>query len=517
MARARFRGFAVTIALIIAACTPAAQSPGSPTAGAPSQTGAASADAGPTGQVTIAIGSDPVSLDPQARDDSNGHVVRAQIFESLTNRESSMEIGPGLAESWDQVDDTAWQFTLREGVTFHNGEPFNADAVVYSIERINDPGFDKSFEFASETISGATAIDETTVEIETNGADPILPSRLDWLAMVPPEASANADFAENPIGTGPYKFVEWRRGSQISLTANEDYWGPAPSIKDVVIRTIPEANTALAALQTGEIDLVKNLFPEQLGQVPKVAATPGLESFMIRLNTWGGETTELLVRQALNYAIDKDAIAEALFGGYAETLQGQAITSSEFGFNPDLEPYPYDPDMARDLLGQAGFESLDVNFVGTSGNWLKDKEVTEAVAGQLEEVGIHSNLSILELSAYYNAMLNPEKASQAELAFISVSGELLDAQKTLNGWFACEGAANVYCNEVIDQMIADARVETDSGAREQLLQETWQALRDDAASIFLVSPQNIWGLTERLQYEPRIDSEVRVADMQLTE
>jgi peptide/nickel transport system substrate-binding protein len=467
--------------------------------------------------VTLAIGSDPVSLDPQARDDSNGHVVRAQIFESLTNRANNMEIGPGLAESWDQVDDTTWRFKLREGVTFHDGEPFNADAVVYSIERINDPGFDKSFEFASETIASATAVDDMTVDIKTDGPDPILPSRLDWLAIVPPEASAKADFPENPVGTGPYKFVEWRRGSQISLTANEDYWGPAPSIKDVVIRTIPEANTALAALQTGEVDIIKNLFHEQAQQEPKLVATPGLESFMIRLNTWGGETMDLKVRQALNYGVDKDALAQALFGGYAEPLKGQAITSSEFGFNPDIEAYPYDPDMARQLLKDAGFESLDVDFVATSGNWLKDKEVAEAVAGQLEEVGVHANLSILELSAYYGAMLNPEKASQSELAFISVSGELLDAQKTLNGWFACEGAANVYCNEEIDQMIAEARVETDAEAREKLLRDTWQALHDDAASIFLISPQNIWGLTERLDYQPRVDSEVRVADMRLTE
>jgi peptide/nickel transport system substrate-binding protein len=467
--------------------------------------------------VTIAIGSDPVSLDPQARDDSNGHVVRAQIFESLTDRRNDMSLGPGLAETSEQVGPTTWRFKLRQGVEFQNGEPFDAAAAVYSIERIIDPDFDKSFEFASETIKSATAVDDSTLEIETIGPDPILLSRLDWLAMVPPVASADPGFAENPVGTGPYKFVEWARGSQVVLTSNDSYWGAAPSIKDVVIRTIPDANTALAALTTGEVDLIKNLFPEQLTQVPQVKQAAGLEAFMIRFNTWGGATTDLRVRQALNYAIDKDAIADALFGGYAEVLDGQAITPSEFGFNPDLEAYPYEPDTARDLLRQANMESVDVAFVGTSGNWLKDKEVTEAVAGQLEEVGVHSDLSILELSGYYDAMLNPDKASQSELAFISVSGELLDAQKTLNGWFACEGAANVYCNEDIDAMIADAKVETDVDKREQLLQDTWQALHDDAAALFLVSPQNIYGLTERLQWEPRVDSEVRVADMQVTQ
>jgi peptide/nickel transport system substrate-binding protein len=193
---------ALLVSLLAAAC-------GTPVPTAPPE--ATAPPAGPSGSIVIVIGSDPSTLDPQFPDDGNARAVNDNIYEMLVLRDPvTAELGPSLAKSWEQVDETTWRFKLQEGVTFHNGEPFNADAVVYSVERMIDPDFASEIISFVETISGAEAVDENTVDIFTEGPDPILLARLTWLNIVPPvytEENA-ANFGNEPVGTGPYKFVE---------------------------------------------------------------------------------------------------------------------------------------------------------------------------------------------------------------------------------------------------------------------------------------------------------------------
>ncbi|MEM8664581.1 MAG: ABC transporter substrate-binding protein, partial [Pseudomonadota bacterium] len=205
--------------------------------------------------ITIAIGSEPSTLDPQLRDDGGERQVNDNIYETLMARTPAGELVPGLAAAAPtQVDETTWEFDLRDGITFHNGEPFNADAVVASVTRIIDP------ENASEqmgylnTISGAQKVDDDTVRITTTGPDPILPSRMYWMKMIPPQHSESGNIDEEPIGTGPYKFVEWDRGNSIVLEANPDYWDGAPQIDRVTYRFVGESGTRLSGLMAGEFD-----------------------------------------------------------------------------------------------------------------------------------------------------------------------------------------------------------------------------------------------------------------------
>jgi len=511
----------VLSSLLAAACAPAAPptpTPVPPTPVPPTPTPVPT-PVGPTGKVVIVIGGDPSTLDPQLADDGNERAVNDNIYETLIARDSkTMKLVPALAESWEQVDDTTWRFTLRKGVKFHNGEDWNAEAAAYSINRVIDPDFASEQISFYATITGAKVVDEYTVEVTTEGPDPILPTRLYWMKMVPPKyASEDADtFAQKPVGTGPYKFVEWVKGDHITLEANTDYWGGAPSIKTVVIRPIPDEVTRLAALQAGEVDLVRGLLPEYVGEVPKAASTPGLEFPWLRFNTTKGLTADKRIRLAINYAIDKEALAESLYLGYAVPAQGQLLTPGHFGFNPNLKPYPYDPDKAKELLAEAGYAGEEIEFVGEAGRWLKDKELIEAVAGQLRDVGLNIKVNIVEWSAWLDLLFAGAEAAPP-IQFSAHSNELLDADRTLTAIYHSEGSQSAYKNEEVDRLIDAGRTETDVAKREAMYHQALQIAYDEAALVPLLNLKDIYGLSERLQWEPRLDGKIFAVEMRLAE
>lgn len=464
-------------------------------------------------EITIAIGGDPTTLDPQAADDGNERAVNDNIYETLLARDDDMNIVPGLAESYEEVDDTTWRFHLRKGITFTNGEPLNAEAVAFSIERVIDPDFNSEQLSFFESITGAKATDEMTVDVTTDGPDPILPARMYWLKIVPPKYASEepTKFVESPVGTGPYKFVSWDRGSKIVLEANADYWGGAPEIDRVVVRPIQEESTRLAALQAGEVDLVRDLLPEQIDRAPKAVHTPGLEFPIVRLNNREGPLTDLRLRQAINYAVDKEAIAESLYGGYAVVAQGQILTPGHFGFNPDVKPYPYDPDKARELIKEAGYDGSTIEFVGEAGRWLKDRELIEAVAAQLTDVGLNVDVQIHEWSNYLDYLFAQE--NQPDMIFVSHDNTLLDADRTLSALYLCGGRLSAYCNEEVAKLVNDGRTETDQNKRLKMYQEAVKLYRDDAGALFLVNVENIYGLSERLQWQPRLDGKILFKEM----
>ena len=475
--------------------------------------------AGPTGKITIVIGGDPSTLDPQFADDGNERAVNDNIYETLIARDSkTMDLVPGLAESWEQVDDTTWRFTLREGIKFNNGEDWNAEAAAYSINRVIDPEYNSEQISYYATVTGAEVVDDYTIEVTTEGPDPTLPTRLYWMKMVPPKYAAEDPdtFAKKPVGTGPYKLMEWMRDDHITLEANTEYWGGAPSIETVVIRPIAEEVTRLAALQAGEVDLVRGLIPEYAEQVPKAVAIPGLEFPWLRINALKGPTADVKVRLAINHAIDKEALAESLYLGYAVPAQGQLLTPGHFGFNPEVSAYPYDPDKAKALLEEAGYAGEKIELIGEAGRWLKDKELTEAVAGQLRDASINVNVKIVEWSDWLDLLFaGADKAP--DIQFSAHDNSLLDADRTLSAIYHSEGSQSAYKNEEVDKLIDEARTETDVAKREEMYHQAIQITYDEAPVAPLVNLEDIYGLSERLQWEPRLDGKMLVYEMSLAE
>ncbi|AXC50642.1 ABC transporter substrate-binding protein [Paracoccus suum] len=466
--------------------------------------------------IVIAIGSEPSTLDPQLRDDGGERAVNDNIYETLMARTPTGELVPGLAAAAPtQVDATTWQFKLRDGVKFHNGEPFNADAVVASVARIIDPA-NKSEQIAYlETIEGATKVDDLTVNVTTKGPDPILPSRMYWMKIIPPGYATSGDLAGAPVGTGPYKFDSWNRGTDLKLVANADYWDGAPQIAEVTYRFVPEPGTRLSGLTAGEFDLITSLLPEFTTSVPKFAAVPGLETSVIVLGTDNEVTKDPKVREALNLAIDRNAMAEGMFMGYATVAKGTHVNPAAFGYNANLEPYAYDPERARALIKEAGAEGRPLVLVGESGRWLKDREQIEAVAAYWGETGLAVQTEIQEFSQYLDSLMGD--GPRPDAIFIANSNELLDADREMSYIYHKDGKASSNSNAEMAAMIDAARSETDVAKRQGLYEQVQKMGRDLNYTVPLFNLNDIYGMSERLDWKPRVDAKLMVKEMKVTE
>jgi peptide/nickel transport system substrate-binding protein len=473
--------------------------------------------AGPSGEIVIAIGGDPSTLDPQAADDGNERAVNDNVYETLIARDpKTTELVPGLAESWKEVDATTWEVKLRQGIKFHNGEPFNAEAAAFSINRVINPDYKSEQISFFSTIKEAKAVDDSTIQVITDGPDPTLPARLYWLKIVPPKYADDPNFGTKPVGTGPYKFVEWVRDDHVDLEANPDYWGTQPTIAKVRIRPIKEEVTRLAALKAGEVDLVRGLIPEYVSEVPKALSTPGLEFPWLRLNCLTGPLADKRMRQAINYALNKDELAQSLYSGYAVPAEGQILTPGHFGYNPNVKAYPYDPEKAKQLIQEAGYNGEEIEFVGEAGRWLKDKELIEAVAGQLRAVGLNIKVNIVEWSQWLDLLFaGADKAPTMQ--FSSHSNELLDADRTLSALFESTGSQTAYKNPQFDQLVDAARTETDPAKRADEYHQAVQIAYDDAVVGFLLNLKDIYGMTQRVEWTPRLDGKMLVLEMKLTQ
>ena len=465
-------------------------------------------------EITIALGSEPTTLDPQIREDGGERAVNDNIYETLLNRTPSGEIIPGLAASLPRLlDPLTWEVTLRPGIRFQNGEPFNADAVVFSIKRIIDPKFNSEQISFFTTIKDAKKIDDLTVQIITSGPDPIMPSRLYWMKMIPPGYTSDKKFAEAPIGTGPYKFVSWKRGENIRLTINDNYWGKKPSIKDVKYRFVEESGTRMAGLMAGEFDVITNLLPEFTKQVPQAVHILGLEHPILILNADGGPTRDVRVRQALNYAVDKEALAQGLYEGFAQIAQGQLLSPSFFGFNKAVGAYPYDPGKAKALLKEAGAEGVTVELVGTSGRWLKDRELVESVASFWDAVGVKTKVRIYEFNEYLNRLF--DRKTRADAIFVVASNEFMDADKTFSAYYKSGGVGASNSDAKLASLIADARNETDVNKRASLYHQAVKLAHDQAYFTWLLNIEDTYGLSKRLDWPARVDAKILVHEMRL--
>ncbi|WP_240722395.1 ABC transporter substrate-binding protein [Poseidonocella sp. HB161398] len=480
--------------------------------------GAAIAVASPVlaANITIAIGSEPSTLDPQQRDDGAERAVTDNIFETLLARQPDGTLVPGLAAAMpEQIDDLTWEFKLREGVTFHNGEPFNADSVVTSVERIIDPAYASEQMAYLATIAGAEKVDDLTVRITTKAPDPVLPARMYWMKMVPAAYSSDPAFAQAPVGTGPYQMAAWNHGEDIELAAYPDYWGDAPQIEGVSYRFIAEGGTRVAGLMAGELDLIRNLYPEFLGAVPNSTAVPGLETSVIVLSTENPVVSDPKVREAMNIAIDREALAEALFAGLAEPAHGQLVNPKSFGFNPEIRAYDYDPDRAKALIEEAGATGKTVTLVGEAGRWLKDRELIEAVGAYWQEAGLNVEIHIEEFGEYLNQLF--DKDHRPDSIFVVNSDELLDADRPLTA--AMEYGAS-YASNADEEMAAQiqaARAETDVEARKALYAEITRKGHDLSYLVPLLNQEDIYAMSDRLSWTPRIDAKLLVKEMSVSE
>ncbi|MCB0086844.1 MAG: ABC transporter substrate-binding protein, partial [Caldilineaceae bacterium] len=352
--------------LLFAACT----TPAAPTSNSTEDTGAgSSADtaaessppAAPSGTLTAALPLEPNSVNPPNGADRMAELVIIQVFDALLGVDfTTGEIMPALATEWSISEDgTTYEFTLREGVTFHDGSEFNADDVVATFEAGRDPVNAYAADYEGITVE---VIDPLHVRLVRETPDVTYLRRLAETYIISDEQFAeggNQAIEESPIGTGAFKFMEWTKGNRIVLAANENYWDEGkPHLAELIFRPIPESSTRLAAIQTGEVDIVNRLSADEAQSLlsaenVEVVRYPADRVYYIAFNNLstgiGLPTEDARVRQAMNYAVNRQAIVDGLFNGFARLSTG-FVTPSNLGYDEALEPFPYDPDKAKELL-----------------------------------------------------------------------------------------------------------------------------------------------------------------------
>lgn len=514
---------AALMALSLAGCAGGSSSSGgssAPESGGTSSGG--TSDTNSESQVIIGRAYDVAGMDPGFLTE-NAQVVD-NIYDRLVMRDEDMNLVPGLATEWSQVNDTTWEFKLREGVKFHNGEDFNADAVKYSIDRVLDPEANSPTYSYIKTVESVEVVDEYTVYVHTTTADPLIPARFCRYPteIVPPkytEEVGQQGLSENPIGTGPYKFVSWSKDEQVVLEANEDYWGGAPEIKKVIFRSIPETSTRVSALITGEIDIAVGVTPDE---IERVESSDGIHLSTVEA---GGNTVYVglkceeapfdnkLVRQAMNYAIDVDAIVTNILGGCAKVTDN-LIGEKDFGYSKALDGYEYNPDKAKELLAEAGYAdgfSCTIDSV----NWyLKCDDVAQAVAAYLGQVGITVTVNPVESSVYRTSVPSGEQSPMYFLGWSSTN--TLDADAAIYSVLHSSDSYSTYNNPEVDQMLDEARSCMDEAKRAELYAQIEEIVLEDAPRIFLYKENKYYGVSDRVTWDGRVDDAIPVATMSLS-
>ena len=316
------------------------------------------ADAAPEGRVVVAVASSSTTFDAHVFSDQPTYNVILNVFDTLVERGPDMQLRPLLAESYRLVDDRTWQFKLRKGIQFTNGEPFNAQVVKWNVERMLDPATKSKNVGRVSAIERVDVVDDLTVNIRTKAPYPILDAQLARVVhMMPPryvQEKGATHIATNPIGTGPYRVVRWVKDDEIVLEANERYWRGAPRIKTIVIKPIPEITARVYALTNGEVDLAGGIAPHLVPGIEangkaQVRKVPSLEVMYCGLYGAVGPTANKKVRQAINYGVNVDTIIKSVMEGDGERRAG-ILAKEAFGFDGSVKPYPYDPERARQLL-----------------------------------------------------------------------------------------------------------------------------------------------------------------------
>ncbi|MEV0403071.1 ABC transporter substrate-binding protein [Actinoallomurus sp. NPDC050550] len=458
-------------------------------------------------ELRVAQAVDATTLDPQKQGDLPSMNVLINIFDTLTVHDVDDRLVGGLAERWETVSPTTWRFHLRNGVTFHNGEPCDANAVKYSIERLIDPAT-KSPIVELRLVTKVNVVDAHTVEVLTSRPDPILPAKMSLFGgvIVPPgyiKGQGDAAFAAKPVGTGPFVFQSWQRDGQIVLTANPKYWGGRPAFDKLTIKVMPDPAASLAALQSGELDIVSGLTPDaaqQLNGTPdmKVVTAPGIRTFFVSLDTLsGGPLAKKEVRQALNHALDVPTLIKSVLNGAAQQ-ESTLIPHQSFGFDPSTQPFAYDLAKAKNLLAQAGYPSgFTVKLTASSA----DKDMVQAISGQLQKVGVKADVSLMDAATFKQRLLSSNKQALGPMYFAGNTGWTLDAESNLQSFIRHDRRQSRWNNAAADTLIDTEENSIDQAKRKEAFTKLQQLMIDEAPFLYLYQISNLYAINDRVQWK----------------
>ena len=484
--------------------------------------------------LTIGLTSDPSHLYPLAGEELSSNIMYYHLYDPLVKRSADLSFGPGLAESWENVDDTTWRFKLREGVTFHNGNAFTADDVVFTVNKAREsirPDL-------VANIAEIKKIDDLTVEITTPQPYAVLPNDLAEVLILDEEyttATGDEQMDLKPMGTGPYKLEEWIKEEKLVLSAFDDYWAGAPKIKTVTFRPITNPATRTAALLTGEVDVIQDLAVRDVERVRsedgfEVVTRPSLLNVVLAMDTRAksptiegdNPMTDQRVREAIARAIDVDAINKIVMNGLA-TPSDQYVPASHTGYVEGMnfrEMYPMDIEKAKQLLADAGYpDGFTMTLDATNNRYVNDAQIAQALASMLAKVGITLELNIMPKSNFWGYIRVPTENSSFIMSGWDVPAG--DAGSMYGSLFYTrdkrEGYGQVnrgsYSNPELDALIDKADSTPSIEERDAILQDATKILLADIPMIPLHYEQDIYGVRDGVTLQPRVDKFIWAYDM----
>jgi peptide/nickel transport system substrate-binding protein len=490
--------------------------------------------------LTIGLASEPTAMDPHFHNLSPNNSLLSHIHEPLVRQDHGQKLIPGLAESWKAIDDTTWEFKLRQGVTFHDGTPFTADDVVFTFERAPDvEGSPSSF---GTYTKGKTVkkVDDHTVHITTAAPYPLMPNDVSTVMIISKKHGMGAktedyNSGKASIGTGPFKFKEYVPGDRIVMERNESYWGEKPMWTVVTFKPIKSGPSRVAALLAGDVDLIEQtptVDLERLKKEPGVALSDGISNRVIYLHldharddspfvkakdgsAIKNPLKDLRVRRAISKAINRDLIVERVMEGVA-IKAGQLLPEGFFGVSDKLEPEAYDPEGAKKLLAEAGLpDGFKLTIHGPNDRYINDAKIAEAVGQMLSRIGVDTEVVTMPRSVFFKRASRGGPDGTPEFSFILVgwgsgTGEASSPLKSLLMTHNPErgfGASNRgrYSNPEVDRLTEEALAMVDDAKREAGLAKATEVAINDLGIIPLHYQVNVWAARKGLKYRARTD------------
>ena len=446
----------------------------------------------PEGRLVVAISSEPDRFDPYFTTASPAFKILENVYDTLVEPSPvEQEMEPALATDWEFDDEgTTWTFELRDDVVWHNGRDFTADDVVFSFERMIDPDEGSLRVERLEMIESVEALDDATVQFNLSRPTPNFLDRIGGfkgLAIMPEEIVEEGVADDEPVGTGPFRFVSYEPGVNVLLEVNPDYWGEGPYVDELEFRFIPEGTVAMTSLRTGAVHWTDNIPAVEIEEVladPDLEAdsVPSIDYWYYTVNFDREPFDDIRVRQALAFGFDREAVTQAAM--FEAATPNQTAIPEDSPWHLDFAPFEHDPDRAMELLEEAGADDLEIDLMVTD-----EFEETITAAETLEsfwnEIGVDVSIRVLDFSAW----LDEQGGGNFDAFLLGWLGNN-DPEDFYHHQHVCDGQFNFhgYCNEEVDELLFEARQEMDEDRRKELYDEAQQIIVEEASYTYLYNP-----------------------------
>ncbi|RLM49589.1 ABC transporter substrate-binding protein [Halorubrum sp. Atlit-28R] len=468
-----------------------------------------------TFELGVTMGQMDSGLDPQDHAETNTEIIVGQLYEGLLDRDKQGGIIAGLADEWERTEDGDVRFMLRDGLTFHNGDEVTPQDVRYSIRRIvfEDVGIasPQSNDLGPVT-EVATGDGQVTVSFDgynpiafqlfaTNG--PVV--QQSWI-----EENGSDYINRNANGTGPFRLANYESGNQVVYEPNEEYWDGAPEVDELTMTASSESSTRVNQLLAEETDIVTNVPPNEVSRVngsdvATINSVPSARIIFLQMRYDVEPFSSQQFRQAMNYAVDVESIIENVLNGFGN-ITGQPTLEGHVGYNPDIDPYPYDPDEAERLVEESGHAGVEITLQTPIGRYLRDVEIAQAAANQIDSLSnVSCELQQREFSSLVQDITTGNIEDKPHFNLLGWGNGEFDGSQTMTPLMASNGALTILKNDDLDALLNEAETTQDSEERVEILQQANQLAHDLAPWVFMHQQFSVYGVSNEISWEPRAD------------